>query len=55
MSLAESIQTVRTNMARAAERSGRRPEEITLVAATKTQTSETIRAAIAAGIKRDLR
>lgn len=50
MSLAETIQTVRTNMARAAERSGRRPEEITLVAATKTQSSETIRAAIAAGI-----
>lgn len=37
-------------MARAAEAAGRDPSEITLVAATKVQTSETIRNAIRAGI-----
>ena len=50
MSLSENIRTVRDNMARAALSAGRDPSEITLVAATKTQSSDTIRAAIAAGI-----
>ena len=50
MSLEENISRVRANMARAAAEAGRDPAEITLVAATKVQTSDTIRAAIAAGI-----
>ena len=50
MSLAENIQKVRENIAQAAREVGRDPGEITLVAATKVQTSDTIREAIAAGI-----
>ena len=50
MSLAEKIREVRENIALAAREAGRDPAEITLVAATKVQTSETIREAIAAGI-----
>ena len=50
MSLEENISRVKANMARAAAEVGRDPGEITLVAATKVQTSDTIRAAIAAGI-----
>ncbi len=50
MSLAENIQKVKVEIAAAAREVGRVPEEITLVAATKTQSDETIRAAIAAGI-----
>lgn len=50
MSLEENIARVKANMARAALEAGRDPAEITLVAATKVQTSDTIRAAIAAGI-----
>ena len=50
MSLAEKIQAVRDNIAQAAREVGRDPAEITLVAATKVQTSDTIRQAIAAGI-----
>lgn len=50
MSLEENIHAVKENIARAAREAGRDPEEITLVAATKTQSDETIRAAIAAGI-----
>ena len=50
MTLAERIAAVRANIAAAAREAGRDPGEITLVAATKVQTSETIRAAIAAGI-----
>ena len=50
MSLEENIRRVRENIAEAAREVGRDPGEITLVAATKTQTDETIRAAIAAGI-----
>ena len=50
MSLEENIARVKANMARAALEAGRDPAEITLAAATKVQTSETIRAAIAAGI-----
>ena len=50
MTLAEHIQAVQARIAAAAEKAGRDPSEVTLVAATKVQTSETIRAAIAAGI-----
>lgn len=50
MSLAENIAQVRERIAKAAKETGRDPQEVTLVAATKVQTSETIRAAIAAGI-----
>ena len=50
MNLKENIAAVNARIAAAALRAGRDPNEITLVAATKVQTSETIRAAIAAGI-----
>ena len=50
MSLQENIAQVRARIDAAAREAGRDPGEITLVAATKVQTSETIRAAIAAGI-----
>ncbi len=49
-SLVENIAKVKANIAEAARAAGRDPSEITLVAATKTQTGDTIRAAIAAGI-----
>lgn len=48
--LEENIQKVREKIAAAAREAGRDPAEITLVAATKVQTSGTIRAAIAAGV-----
>ena len=47
----QHIQTVRTRIETAALAAGRAPEEITLCAATKVQTDDTIRAAIAAGIR----
>lgn len=50
MSLEENIRKVRENIALAAREAGRDPGEITLCAATKTQSDETIRAAIAAGV-----
>ncbi len=50
MSLEENIRKVRENIALAAREAGRDPGEITLCAATKTQSDDTIRAAIAAGI-----
>ena len=50
MSLEEKVAQVKANIAAAAREVGRDPLEITLVAATKVQTSDTIRAAIAAGI-----
>ncbi len=50
MSLEENIARVKAGIAQAAAEAGRDPGEITLVAATKVQTSETIRAAIAAGV-----
>ena len=45
-----NVAKVREQMKEAAERAGRDPGEITLVAATKVQTSDTIRNAIKAGI-----
>ena len=50
MSLEERIGMVRERIAQAAREAGRDPADITLEAATKVQTSDTIRAAIAAGI-----
>ena len=50
MSLEENIARVRANIAAAARQAGRDPAGVTLVAATKVQSSDTIRAAIAAGI-----
>jgi hypothetical protein len=48
--IAENLAHVRAEIDRAARGAGRDPGEITLVAATKTQTSQTIREAIAAGV-----
>jgi hypothetical protein len=48
--IAENLAHVRAEVERAAREAGRDPGEVTLVAATKTQTSETIREAIAAGV-----
>lgn len=45
-----NIETVCSNVRAAAERSGRRYEDITILAATKTQNAETINLAIACGI-----
>ena len=50
MSLSENIAAVKANIAAAEREAGREPGSVTLVAATKTQSSETIRSAIAAGI-----
>lgn len=50
MELEENIRRVRKAIDAAALEVGRDPAEITLVAATKTQSHETIRAAIAAGV-----
>ena len=44
--IAANVAAVRENMRQAALQAGRDPEEITLVAATKVQTSQTIRNAI---------
>ncbi|NBI67096.1 YggS family pyridoxal phosphate-dependent enzyme [Pseudoflavonifractor sp. 60] len=51
MDLSQNVNAVREKIAAAALAAGRKPEEITLCAATKVQTDETIRAAIAAGIR----
>ncbi|MBQ3135404.1 MAG: YggS family pyridoxal phosphate-dependent enzyme [Oscillospiraceae bacterium] len=51
MQLNERICAVQERIARAARRVGRDPGEITLCAATKTQSDETIRGAIAAGLQ----
>ena len=50
MGLRENIEAVRAGLDAAAIAAGRDPSSITLLAATKTQTSVTIREAIAAGI-----
>ena len=50
MDLRENIQRVQAKIAAAAVAAGRAPEEITLCAATKVQSDDTIRQAIAAGI-----
>lgn len=48
--LEERLAAVKAAIADAAREAGRAPEEVTLEAATKTQTAETVRAAIAAGV-----
>lgn len=50
MSLEKNVRQVKENIAAAAREVGRDPSEITLVAATKVQTDDTVRAAIAAGV-----
>src|SRR6202162_1771724 len=50
-SIAENLQGVRERIARAAARAGRRAEEITLVAVSKTQPVEEIREAWGEGIR----
>lgn len=49
--LARAISDVRTRIERACRRAGRRPEEVRLVAVTKTVSSERVGAAAAAGIR----
>lgn len=49
-SIAENIRSVRERIARAAERAGRRPEDILLVGASKMNDAAACRAAVAAGI-----
>ena len=51
MEIKEHVQTVQARIEAAALAAGRDPGEITLCAATKVQTDDTIRAAIAAGIQ----
>lgn len=50
-SIAANIEQVQERIARAAARSGRSPDEVVLVAATKTFSAEAIRAAYDAGIR----
>lgn len=50
MTLEEKLAIIQDRVAAAAREVGRSPDEVTLEAATKTQSSHTIRAAIAAGI-----
>ena len=50
MSIAENVARVRAQMAQAALRCGRNPEEIKLCAATKMNDVEAVRQAIAAGV-----
>jgi len=50
MGLRENIEQVRAGIAAAAVAAGRDPAGITLLAATKTQSSDTIRAAVKAGV-----
>jgi PLP dependent protein len=49
--IAQSVAAVRERIARAAGRAGRRPEEITLVAVSKTHPPERVREAFAAGLR----
>ena len=50
MSIAENIKIIRENMAEAAIKSGRKPEDIVLVAASKMNDVDNVRAAIAGGV-----
>ena len=51
MSIADSVKLVMENVAACAEASGRAPEDVTLVAATKMNDAARVREAIAAGIR----
>ena len=48
--VADRVAEVRERLAQACARSGRRPEEVTLVAATKTRSVEELLAVVAAGV-----
>ena len=48
--LAENVKTIYEKIAAAAKKSGRNPEDITLVAATKTVSADRINEAIRAGL-----
>ena len=48
--ITQAVQTAKKRIAEAAIASGRKPEDITLVAATKMNDAERVRAAIAAGV-----
>ncbi len=50
MSIAENVAQVRARIAQAALASGRKPEDITLVAATKMNDADRVKEAVAAGI-----
>lgn len=50
MNIAQNVAAVRARIAAAAERSGRRPEDIMLIAASKTNDAGRVREAIAAGV-----
>jgi pyridoxal phosphate enzyme (YggS family) len=50
-SLADNLETVRASIARSAQRSGRNPDEVTLVAVTKGFPISRIRGAIALGLR----
>lgn len=51
MSIAANLDEIRARMLRAAERGGRRAEDVTLVGVTKTLPAEKIREAIEAGVR----
>ena len=51
MDLSQNVKAVQERIAAAATAAGRSPEEVALCAATRTQTNESIRAAIGAGIQ----
>ncbi len=51
MSIAENVAAVQTRIAAAARRAGRKPDEITLMAVSKTFTPDHIREAYAAGLR----
>lgn len=51
MSIAERLRVVQDRMARAAERAGRRVEEVTLVAVSKTRTVAEVEEALRAGVE----
>jgi pyridoxal phosphate enzyme (YggS family) len=51
MSIPENIAVVRERIAAAARRAGRRPEEVSLMAVTKTHPPEVIREAYSAGLR----
>jgi len=49
--IAENLARIRERIARAAQRAGRRPDEITIVAVTKTHPAETVAAAFDVGLR----
>ncbi len=51
MGIAENVKVVKERIERACERSGRSPDEITLIAVSKTHPPEAIREAVEAGIE----